>query len=83
MKSLALGIVTAAALTLATGCCTHAKTVAWEYRVIQGATHQPDLEQKLNEAGKEGFAILSSTVMPPSQAGNYPTTMVILKRPKR
>src|SRR5438876_10664892 len=58
MKLLVLGIVTAAVLTLATGCCTHPKAVAWEYRVVQGATHQPDLEQKLNEAGKEGFAVL-------------------------
>jgi len=83
MKSLVLMAITALTFILTTGCCcTHRKPVAWEYRVVQGVTHQPDLEEKLNQAGKEGFVIESMTVMP-VQPNQYPSTMVILKRPKR
>jgi hypothetical protein len=72
------------AIILTTGCATNHKRVAWEYRIIQGATHHPDysqeLEKKLNQAGKEGFAIHSSSVSPP-EPNRYSTTTFILKRP--
>jgi hypothetical protein len=81
MKLLVLSVAAAAAFIFTTGCCTSRKPVAWEYRVIQGVTHQPVLEDKLNQAGREGFVIESSTVMP-VEPGRLPVTMVILKRPK-
>ncbi len=71
----------AAALSLLTGCCTYHKPAAWEYRVVH-ASRAADLEQKLNEAGREGFRVESSMAMPLPQA-EIPETMVILKRPVR
>ena len=76
-KSIAL-IIAAGSLFLA-GCatCHHASTV-WEYRVVRGVTHQPDLEEKLNKAGAEGFAIESIQTLP-AEPGTNPITVVILK----
>ncbi len=70
-----------AALPLLTGCCTYHKTTAWEYRVVH-ASRAADLEQKLNQAGREGFRVESSMAMPLPQA-EIPETMVIMKRPLR
>ena len=81
MKLLVLSVATAMAGILMTGCSTTSKPVAWEYRVVQGATRQPDLQEKLNQAGREGFTIESSTLMP-VEAGRLPETIVIMKRPK-
>jgi hypothetical protein len=69
------------AFVFTTGCCTGRSPVAWEYRVIQGVASQPDLQEKLNQAGREGFIIQSSTVMP-VEPNRVPETMVIMKRPK-
>jgi hypothetical protein len=86
MKSLVLGLVAASALLFVTGCSTTHAPPAWEYRVIN-VLHDPlstksELEQQLNQAGKEGYAVVSSTAMPPDE-NRKPYTMVILKRPKR
>ena len=81
MKLLVLSITTVAAFIFTTGCCTNRKPVAWEYRVVQGMTQQPDLQEKLNQAGREGFTIESSTIMP-VEPSRVPETMVIMKRPK-
>ncbi len=79
MKSLTL--ITLTALLLLTGCCTTHRSTAWEYRVVH-ASRAADLEQKLNQVGKEGFVIESSMPMPLPQA-EIPETTVILKRPVR
>jgi hypothetical protein len=87
MKTTLKVIHTATALTLLTlaGCATspHA-TRAWEYRVIEGWSRQPEraaFERQINEAGAQGYAVASSMMLP-GDANNYPKTVVILKRPK-
>jgi len=82
MKSFVVSLVAAAALLFTPGCATspHA-ACAWEYRVIQGATDDPDLELRLNRAGSEGFAIVSSTLIR-GDASTKHQSLVILKRPK-
>ncbi len=76
--------VAVALLTLA-GCATSPGTArGWEYRVVEGSTRQPEraeFERLLNEAGAQGYVIVSSTTLP-ADASNYPKTIVILKRPK-
>lgn len=79
MKSKVLAVI--AALSLLTGCCTYHRTTAWEYRVVH-ASRAADLEQKLNQAGKDGFRVDSSMAMPLPQA-EIPETLVIMKRPVR
>ncbi len=79
MKSQMLAAL--AALPLLTGCCTYHRTTAWEYRVVH-ASRAADLEQKLNQAGREGFRVDFSMAMPLPQA-EIPETMVIMKRPLR
>ncbi len=74
-------VAAAVALSLLTGCCSYHRTTAWEYRVVH-ASRAADLEQKLNQAGREGFRVESSMAMPLPQA-EIPETMVIMKRPVR
>ncbi len=75
-------LVFAASTLLLAGCSTTHPSMAWEYRVIRGVAHQPDLEQKLNDAGAQGFVIVSSeTLLERPDAS--PVTIAILKRPKR
>ena len=54
----------------------------WEYRVVHGLPQRPEFEQKLNQAGSEGFTIVSSTAMT-LQPAELPETLVILKRRAR
>src|SRR5690242_5365589 len=82
MKSLILAGFTGAVCMLMTGCCTPQKTTAWEYRVVHGLPQRPEFEQKLNQAGSEGFTIVSSTAMT-LQPAELPETLVILKRRAR
>jgi hypothetical protein len=52
---------------------------------VEGWTRQPEraeLENQLNQAGREGYAIVSFTTTP-GDPSNYPKTIVILKRPIR
>ncbi len=79
MRSHMLATVTA--LSLLTGCCSYHRTTAWEYRVVH-ASRAADFEQKLNQAGREGFRVDSSMPMPLPQT-EIPETMVIMKRPVR
>jgi hypothetical protein len=81
MKRLLLVAVSAAVFTLMTGCSTQHKTMAWEYRVVHGVPYRTEFEQKLNEAGREGFVIQSSTAIAP--VAGVTEAMVILKRPAR
>ncbi len=82
MKSFVLSLVAAAAFLSTTGCATSPRAaVPWEYRVIQGATDDPNLELRLNKAGSEGFAIVSSTLIR-GDASTKHQCLVILKRPK-
>jgi len=71
------------ALLAFTGCATSPHTTAWEYRIVEGWTRQPEraeLEKQLNEAGKAGFVIVSTATLP-AEPNSYPKTVVILKRP--
>jgi hypothetical protein len=84
MKSLLTGI-TAAVLLLTAGCCTHPKPVARGYRVVHGVTDAggvADLQEKLNSAGREGFTIHSTTLLP-KEEGQRLQAIVILERPVR
>ncbi len=82
MKKSIAPIIAAGTLFLA-GCstCYHPSTV-WEYRVVRGVTHSSDLQDKLNQAGAEGFAIASSQTLA-GDANTTPLTIVILKKAKR
>jgi hypothetical protein len=75
----------AGALIALSGCATSPhSTGVWEYRVVEGWTRQPEraeFEKQLNEAGREGYVIVSSTTLP-GDASNAPKTTVILKRRK-
>lgn len=75
----------AAALFAFAGCATpHHTTKAWEYRVVEGWTRQPEraeFEKQLNEAGRDGYVIVSATTLP-GDASNAPKTTVVLKRRK-
>ena len=73
----------AGALFTSAGCATSPS--AWEYRVVEGWARQPEraeFERQLNEAGSEGYVIVSSTTLP-GDASNAPKTTVILKRRKQ
>ena len=68
---------------LAIGCVTSPRaTAAWEYRVIQGVTHSPEFEEKLNQAGSEGFTIDSATFIRGGEHTQH-QVLVILKRVRR
>jgi len=58
----------AGALLALSGCAISRHTTkAWEYRVVEGWTRQPEraeFEKQLNEAGREGYVIVSSTTLP-------------------
>ena len=82
MKTFAL--VALLAIGLMAGCCTSHHQHAfrtWEYRVVRGVAHSPDLQDKLNVAGAEGFAIASSQTLP-GDANTSPITIVILQKAK-
>ena len=81
-----------AILTLA-GCSTPSRHAsrAWEYRVVHGWSgpggyqveqDQAELERQLNEAGAQGYAVVSSTTVP-GDMNNKAKTIVILRRPKQ
>ncbi len=84
----------AVALLGLAGCCSpsyHASR-AWEYRVVQGwcgvgpqQTEEQDraeFTRQLNEAGTQGYAVVSSTTVP-GDLSNKAKIIVILKRPKQ
>lgn len=75
----------AGALLALSGCATSPhSTGAWEYRVVEGWTRQPEraeFEKQLNEAGIEGYVIVSSTTLP-GDANSAAKTTVLLKRHK-
>ena len=77
----------ATALLAFAGCATSPRAVAtWEYRVIRGAPYAPELQEKLNQAGSEGFTIDSTTLVPGGEHGDVRTehqVLVILKRVRR
>ena len=84
-KTKLLQAAIAGALLALSGCATSPHPPgAWEYRVVEGWTRQPEraeFEKQLNEAGKEGYVIVSSTTLP-GDANSAPKTTVILKRRK-
>ena len=89
MKSLML--VAVAALPLLTGCYAYHRTTAWEYRVVQGWSgpgslgveqDRAEFERQLNEAGAQGYAMVSSTTVP-GDASTKTKTIIIMKRPKQ
>jgi hypothetical protein len=85
-KSKLLQVTFAGALMALVGCTSahHHTATGWEYRVLEGWTRQPEraeLEKQLNEAGREGYVIVSSTTLP-GDANSAPKTTIILKRRK-
>jgi hypothetical protein len=90
MKRMVFRVATALLLT---GCCTmqpspsrEVESRAWDYRVVE-AYHNPldkesSLQRQLNDAGGEGFVIVSTTTLP-GDANRQAKTIVILKRPKK
>jgi len=80
-------IVALAASTLLVGCATSPRVgkTACEYRLVRGVTDPgglPDFERNLNAAAKEGFTIISTTVIPRT-ADQREQTLIILERPVR
>ena len=88
-----IAVIFAAGTLVLAGCCTasHHPARAWEYRVVHGwsgpGSYQVDqdeseLARQLNEAGIQGYEVVSSTTVP-GDGNNKAKTIVILKRPKR
>ena len=72
-------------LILAAGCCTQPKPVAREYRVVHGVADAGGvaaLQEQLNSAGREGFTIHSTTLLP-KEENQRQQAIVILERPGR
>ena len=73
----------ASALLAFAGCATSPhNTAAWEYRLVGGLDNEQALQERLNQAGSEGYVIVSSTAIP-GDAAHSPRLVVILKRPKQ
>jgi hypothetical protein len=73
----------AGVLLALSGCATSPhSTGAWEYRVVEGWTSQREnFEKQLNNAGREGYVVVSSSTKP-GVGDLAPSTVVILKRHK-
>jgi hypothetical protein len=41
------------------GCCTMHKTTEWEYKTVRILTTDTDLQAQLNNAGKDGWKLLT------------------------
>jgi hypothetical protein len=70
---------------------SHHTSRAWEYRVVQGwsgpgglgvETDRVEFERQLNDAGAQGYTVVSTTMVP-GDASNKTKTIVIMKRPKQ
>ena len=82
-RHLNLSLMAFVVSTLMVGCATsHGPAKAYEYRVIQGGTRSAEFEEKLNAAGRDGFTILSTTLIP-KEEGTVQQAMVILRRVSR
>lgn len=77
----------ATALLAFAGCATSPRALAtWEYRIIRDAPYTPEFQEKLNQAGSEGFTIDSTTLVPGGEHGDVRSehqVLVILKRARR
>ena len=84
--NLVLSLLVATASFCLMGCATSAHaTRPCEYRLVKGVTDSgglPDFEKQLNAAGKEGFTIHSTTLIP-KQEGQRQQALVILERAAR
>ena len=84
--NLKLSLLLVIASSLLVGYATpHHGMTAYEYRVVRGVTDRgglPDFEQQLNAAGKEGFTIHSTTLIPEAE-GRREQALIILERPAR
>jgi hypothetical protein len=85
--------ITAVALLTLAGCSAPSRHAsrAWEYRVVQGWSgsgslqaeqERAEFERQLNEAGTQGYSVVSSTTVP-GDMSNKAKNIVILKRPKQ
>ena len=84
MKALnPISVLIAAGLCSLVACTTSDHTHrAWEYRVVEAVTtSSSDLQARLNQAGTDGFTVVSSQILP-GDANHAPLTVVILKRVK-
>jgi hypothetical protein len=83
----------AVALLALGGCSTPSghPSRAWEYRVVQGWSglggfqaeqERAEFERQLNEAGAQGYSVVSSTTVP-GDMNSKAKNIVILKRPKQ
>ena len=50
--------------------------------MVGGLDNEQALQERLNQAGSEGYVIVSSTAIP-GDAAHSPRLVVILKRPKQ
>ena len=81
-----LSVILFAGICLLPGCATTpGRVVAREYRVVHGVADSggvAGLEEKLNAAGRDGFMINSTTVLP-KENGMRQQAIIILERPAR
>ena len=83
MKKQIVGILTAAVLVFgASGCATHSRCTASEYKVVQ--TFDYRLEKQLNELSQQGWTVVSITTSQTAAGeGGASKVVVLLKRPKQ
>jgi hypothetical protein len=84
--TLKLSVIVFATSWFLAGCATApGRSGAREYRVVHGVSDAggvAGLEEKLNVAGREGFTIHSTTVLP-KEDGQRQQALIILERPAR
>ena len=84
--TLKLSVILFAASWFFAGCATApSRSVAREYRIVHGVTDAGGVaafEEKLNIAGREGFTIHSTTLLP-KEENQRQQALIILERPAR
>lgn len=84
--TLKLAVILFTASCFLAGCATTpSRSLAREYRLVHGVTDAggvAEFEEKLNIAGREGFAIHSTKLLP-KEENQRPQALIILERPAR
>jgi Domain of unknown function (DUF4177) len=84
MKKQIVGILAAAVLVFgASGCATHGRCTASEYKVVRDFTY-PRFEKQLSDLSQQGWTVVSITASRQSNdEGQVPEVIALLKRPKQ
>jgi hypothetical protein len=83
MKKQIVGILAAAILVFgASGCATHSRCTASEYKVVRDFAYAR-LEKQLNDLSQQGWTVVSITASRESTDTSVPEVIALLKRQKQ